>query len=75
MHLIETGLEVTAVILLAVLAWGAFVYLSPYRTCRWCAGRHAGRCWRCNGTRMTRRLGARQVHKVVLSLRQAWEER
>jgi hypothetical protein len=75
MHLIETGLEVALAVLLAVLAWAAFVYLSPYRPCRWCRNRKRGRCWRCKGTRLTRRLGARQVHKVKLSLQQAWEER
>ena len=40
------------------------------------SGRRRGRhCWRCRGTRITRRLGARHVHKVKLSLLQAWEER
>lgn len=34
-----------------------------------------GRCWRCKRTRLTRRLGAKQVHKVKLSLQQAWDER
>ena len=33
------------------------------------------RCWRCKRTKRTWRLGARQVHKVKLSLLQAWEER
>jgi hypothetical protein len=33
------------------------------------------RCWRCKGSRLTRRLGARHVHKVRLSLRQGWDER
>ena len=37
--------------------------------------KRAGRCWRCKGSRLTRRLGAKWVHKVKLSLRQAWEER
>jgi hypothetical protein len=32
-------------------------------------------CWRCKRTRLTRRLGAKQVHKVKLSLQQAWDER
>ena len=76
MHLIETGLAVAAVVLLAVLGWAVFVYFSPYRACRWCRNRPRGRrCWRCKGTRLTRRLGARQVHKVKLSLQQAWDER
>jgi hypothetical protein len=34
-----------------------------------------GSCWRCKRTKQTRRLGARHVHKVKLSLLQAWEER
>ena len=36
MHVIETGFEVAAVVLLAVLGWAVFVYFSPYRECRWC---------------------------------------
>lgn len=32
-------------------------------------------CWRCHGKRLTRRWGAFHVHKVKLSLRQAWDER
>jgi hypothetical protein len=76
MHVIETGFEVAAAILLGVLGWAVFVYFSPYRPCRWCRGRRIGRrCWRCKGTKLTRRLGAQQAHKVKLSLRQAWEER
>jgi hypothetical protein len=94
MHVIETALELVAVILLAVLGRAAFVYFRPYRECRWCRpggliggsllARMAGheprpkrgrRCWRCKRTKLTRRLGARHVQKVRLSLRQAWEER
>ena len=76
MHLIETGSEVAAVILLAVLARAVFVYFRPYRECRWCRGRRPGRrCWRCKGTKLTGRLGAKQVHTVRLSLLQAWDER
>ncbi len=76
MHLIETGLVVALIVLLAVLGRAVFVYFSPYRACRWCEGRRRGRrCWRCKGTRQTRRLGARHVHKVRLSLLQAWDER
>jgi hypothetical protein len=77
MQLIETGFEVAAAVLLGVLGWSVFVYLSPYRECRWCAV-FAGiglRCRRCKGTKLTRRLGAKQVHKVKLSLQQAWTER
>ena len=76
MHLIETALTAAAVIGLAVLARAVFVYISPYRTCRWCENRRSGRrCWRCKGTRQVRRIGAKTVHKVRLSLLQAWEER
>jgi len=78
MHVIETGFMVAAVVLLAVLGRAVHAYFSPYRKCRWCqgAGRRWGRrCWRCRGTKLTRRLGARQVHKVKLSLLQAWQER
>lgn len=32
-------------------------------------------CWRCKGTKLTRRLGARHMHRVRLSLQQAWAER
>lgn len=77
MHLIETASTVAAVALLGVLGWAVFVHFRPYRECRWCHAfaRLRLRCWRCKGSRMTRRIGAKQVHKVKLSLRQAWEER
>lgn len=76
MHVIGTGIEVAAVILLAVLGRAVFVCFSPYRECRWCAGRRVGRrCWRCKGSKLTRRIGAKQVHKVRLALQQAWAER
>jgi hypothetical protein len=76
MHEIETGFVVAAVALLAVPGWALFVHFSPYRTCRWCAGRRRGRrCWRCKGSKLTRRIGAKTVHKVKLSLQQAWAER
>lgn len=32
-------------------------------------------CWRCNGKRLTRRLGSWHTHKVKDSLAQAWAER
>jgi hypothetical protein len=32
-------------------------------------------CWRCGGHQLTRRWGAYHMHKVKLSLIQAWEER
>jgi hypothetical protein len=76
MGVIVTGFQVAAVVLLAVLARAVFVYFSPYRVCRWCRDRQRGRrCWRCKGTKLTRRIGAKQVHRVKLSLQQAWEER
>jgi len=76
-EVIKAGLEVAAVVLLAVLGWAVFVYLSPYRKCRWCAvfASLGMRCRRCKGTKLTRRLGAQMVHKVRLSLRQARDER
>lgn len=77
MHVIVTGFETAAAVLLAVLGWAVFVYFSPYRRCRWCKAfaRFRLRCRRCKGAKLTRRLGARHVHRVKLSLQQAWEER
>ncbi|HEY2059966.1 MAG TPA: hypothetical protein VGH57_16475 [Amycolatopsis sp.] len=78
MHVIETGLTVALVVLLSASGWAVFVLFSPYRKCRWCSGtgRWMGqRCWRCKGTRLARRAGAGLVHKVKLSLRQAWDDR
>ena len=37
--------------------------------------RRRRRCWRCKGSKLTRRLGARHTHKLKLALRQAWDER
>jgi len=75
-----------AAVVLGIVAWLVFVLVKPYRTCRWCKkgtrlaklikklpGRR--RCPRCKGQKLTRRLGAYHVHKVKLSLRQAWDER
>ena len=39
------------------------------------AERRRGGCWRCRNTKVTRRWGAYHVHKVKLSLIQAWDER
>jgi hypothetical protein len=77
MQVIETMLAAAAAGLLAVLGWAVFAYFSPYRECRWCHVFAAVRlrCRRCKGTKLTRRLGAKHVHRVTLSLRQAWEER
>jgi hypothetical protein len=60
---------------LGILGWAVFVLFSPYRACRWCRRKKGGRCWRCKGRKLTRRLGSYHVHKVKLSLLQAWEER
>jgi hypothetical protein len=77
MHEILGGLAVAAVVLLAVLGRAVYVYVKPYRKCRWCAAfaRLRMRCRRCKGTKLTPRLGAKHVHKTALSLRQAWDER
>jgi hypothetical protein len=77
MQVIETGFGLAAAVLLAALGWSVFVYFSPYRKCRWCTpfARLRLRCRRCKGTKLTRRVGAQQVHKVKLSLHRAWEER
>ena len=37
--------------------------------------RRKRRCWRCKGTKLTRRLGAQQMHKMRLSVQQAMAER
>lgn len=59
-----------------VVAWVAFVHFKPYRPCRWCRDRQRrGRaCWRCKGTKMTGRLGARHVHRVKVVLTDQWHE-
>ena len=77
MQVIGTVLAVAAFVLAAVVAWAAFVYVSPERRCRWCRAfaRFHLRCARCKGTRRTWRLGAREVHELKLSLQQAWAER
>lgn len=94
MHVIAQAVQAGAVVLLAILGRGVFVYFAPYRVCRWCrpggvlggslparmAGAEPGKrrrrgCWRCRGVRRTRRWGAYHVHKVKLSLIQAWDER
>ena len=62
---------------LAILGWGIFVLVRPYRTCRWCkARRRRPPLLAVQGhPKLTRRLGAYHVHKVKLSLIQAWDER
>jgi hypothetical protein len=65
----------------SIVAWVVFVHFSPYGKCRWCRTpeqrkRFRGRqCWRCHGSKLVRRLGAKQVHKVKLALQQQWAER
>jgi hypothetical protein len=76
MHVIETGFTLPALGMLGIAGRAVFVFFSPYRKCRWCRNRRQNRnCWRCHGTRMTRRFGAKHVHRVRLALSQAWEER
>jgi hypothetical protein len=93
-HVIEQAIELAGVVLVAIAGRAAFLYIRPWRTCRWCRpggvifgsvvarmlghelkGRRRRGCWRCRGRRRTRRWGAFHVHKVHLSLRQAWNER
>jgi hypothetical protein len=77
MQVIELGFAVAALVLVGVLGWLVFVYFSPYRKCRWCEtfARCRLRCRRCKGSKLTRRLGAKLIHKAKLSLLQAWAER
>jgi hypothetical protein len=64
LHLIAFGL-------LALLGRGVFVFFAPYRRHRRCGG-HG--CARCRGTGLKRRLGAYHVHKLKLSLAEAWQD-
>ena len=76
-----------ALVLLLVTGRAILLYFKPYIECPWCRNRkkcrlkqrgcliHPRRCWRCKNTRLARRLGAYHVHKVKLSLLQAWAER
>jgi hypothetical protein len=74
-------LDGLAVLLVLIAARGLFVLFWPYTTCGWCKDRRARprpwnrrRCWFCQNTRMRRRIGAGLVHKVKLSLIQAYQE-
>jgi hypothetical protein len=80
-----TGLEQVisglAVVLVLIAARGLFVLILPYRECGWCSDRrehprpwNRRRCWFCQNTRKRRRIGAKTVHKVKLSLIQAYQE-
>jgi hypothetical protein len=71
-------LQLAALVLVLIAGRGVYVYLKPYRECRWCRPgrrRRGARCWRCHGTRLTRRLGAWHAHKIRDSLQRAWQER
>jgi hypothetical protein len=86
-HLIEQVLTGAAFVLLVIAGRAVFVLFRPYiDPCPWCKNRgkcrhkhlcliHRRRCWRCGNTRVARRIGAKQVHHVKLSLIQAWDER
>ena len=59
-------------------AWLVSRLFWPYKPCRRCKAsgrnrgsnqRRHGNCRRCKGTRRIRRLGARQVHRAVLTIR------
>ncbi len=56
--------------LAAVIAWTAFVYLSPFKTCGKCGGK-GRKCSRCRRTGKVRRFGSSVVHRAVLSIRRA----
>jgi len=78
MHDIEVIASAAALVLLAILGRGLYVFIWPYRECRWCRNQHrrrGRRCWRCKGTRLTRRWGAWHAHKIKDSLVRAWQER
>ena len=79
MHLIETGLTVAAVVLLARARVGRVRVLSARTASAAGAAAFApppaAAAGAASGSQQTRRLGAKHVHRVKLSLRQAWEER
>jgi len=77
----ERILDGLAVLLVLTVARGLFVLFWPYKTCGWCEDRrehprpwNRRRCWFCHNTRQRRRIGAALVHKVKLSLVQAYQE-
>jgi len=81
MELAGEIIRIGAAVLLFTALYALFLLFKPYRKCRWCAkdsllSRLPGRglCWRCHGHKVTRRFGAYHVHKVKLSLIQAWDE-
>lgn len=81
MTVFEHVLDILAVLLGLAAVRSLFVLFLPYKDCGWCKDRRAyprpwnrGRCWFCHGTRLRRRLGAGLVHKIKLSLIQAYQE-
>jgi hypothetical protein len=77
--LLEHALDGLAAVLVVIAARGLLVLFLPYKDCGWCKDRrehprpwNRRRCWFCHNTRQRRRLGAKTVHKVKLSLIQAY---
>ena len=65
------------IILLAIGAWAASLYLHPFGACLRCKGtgrnkgssrKRFGECRRCKGSGRRRRLGARTIHRGAVSL-------
>jgi len=65
------------IIVLAVAAWAASLYLHPFGRCLKCGGtgrnkgssrKRFGECRRCKGSGRRRRLGARAIHRGAVSL-------
>lgn len=57
----------------AAAALVVFVYVSPTKACRKCAGTR-GPCGKCRGTGRRFRIGARLVGRALLALRREWKE-
>lgn len=55
---------------------GAYVWISPRRSCRWCHGERERRrgCWRCKGDGEMWRLGAQTMRKAHIAMLTAWQE-
>jgi len=65
-----------ALIVLAVAAWIAVLYVSPFGPCFRCRGRGTTRkgrrvivCPRCHGRRRVQRTGSRTVHRLARRIR------
>ena len=62
--------------LIAFIGRAVFVYVSPRRTCPWCAGeRKRFRCLRCKGRGEVWRPGARLARRAHVAAVRAWRER